>query len=279
MSYRKSHVKGKIHKIKPKIPLFKKLWFWVLILAATSASLACYFIVFYPGVQVDEIIISGNQEIPSENIKSIIKSTISHNFGSISGWLLSSKSIFLADTQNVSDEILKQFPEVQTASVSRKFFQTIDVKISKKQAVAIFCQNEDCYLIDRNGTAFEKAQGQDFVIVRQNISESQAQIGKKVLDDNIADLIARAQKNLNEKFQIRLETAVVASNLRLNAITSEGWKIYFDISYNFDQNSQILKLSSLLEGEISQAQRKNLRYIDLRPKDRAVICDNAVCGG
>ena len=60
--------------------------------------------------------------------------------------------------------------------------------------------------------------------------------------------------------------------------TSKNWQIYFDLSSDSDINSQLTKLNLLLNGGISADDMKNLHYIDFRPKDRAIICDNATCG-
>jgi hypothetical protein len=83
---------------------------------------------------------------------------------------------------------------------------------------------------------------------------------------------------LKDNFQINLEEALVTSPLRLDVNTSENWRIYFDLGPDSDINLQLTKLNLLLNGGISTASRKTLRYIDLRPKDRAIICDNNTCG-
>ncbi len=275
MSYRKSHVRGKIHKIRPKTPLYKKLWFWILVLVVILASSACYFILFYSGWQISNIIISGNQKVQKDNIESLVLADISHKFLGI----LNSRSIFLADAGKISKEIAGKFPEIAVADVSRQFMQGLEVKITEKVPAGIFCQqDESCFYFDKTGSLFENANGENsgFVIVESPASN--AEIGQTVLEQNVVDLVVETQKDLQDKFQIGLKTAVVASQIRLNTTTTEGWQIYFDLSENSNANDQLVKLNSLLTGEITQNQRKSLYYIDLRPKDRAIVCDNFTCG-
>jgi hypothetical protein len=103
--------------------------------------------------------------------------------------------------------------------------------------------------------------------------------GEDVVAQNIINAISKIQKSLKDNFQIDLKEALVASSVRLNVTTSENWQIYFDLSPESDINLQLTKLNLLLNGGMSADSRKNLRYIDLRPQDRAIICDNKTCGG
>ena len=84
---------------------------------------------------------------------------------------------------------------------------------------------------------------------------------------------------MKENLNIDLKEAIIAAPIRLNTETRENWKIYFDLDKNADINFQLTKLKLLFDGEISPQTRKNLRYINLIPKDRAIICDNATCAG
>jgi len=58
-----------------------------------------------------------------------------------------------------------------------------------------------------------------------------------------------------------LEVSIISEE-RLNAKTSEGWEIYFNLEG--DINWQLTKLGAVLEKEIPPEKRENLEYIDLR---------------
>ena len=68
MSYRKKHIKNKIHKIKPKKPVLKTPIFWIFILFLIAVFTALYFVLFYSGFQVENIIISGNVKLEGEKM-------------------------------------------------------------------------------------------------------------------------------------------------------------------------------------------------------------------
>lgn len=281
MSYRKSHVKNKIGKIKPKKSIFKKLWFWVLFLILVVILTAGYFALFYSGFQIKNIIISGNEKISSQDLQKLALE--SANTGLIKFWTINitSKSIFLFDQNNLYKEILKDFPIIEKVNINIEYPQTVSVEITERKSIADYCDNNgNCFLIDNNGIVFQPTTIADkSFIVRQALDDKQAFAGEQVINENIINSISKIEKSLKDNFQIDLKEALVTSPIRLNIKTSEGWQIYFDLSPDSDINSQITKLDLLLKDEIAKDSRKKLFYIDLRPKDRAIICDNSTCGG
>jgi len=278
-NYRKNNIKSKIHKVKPKKSIFKMIWFWVGALAFIVIFAGLYFFFFFPDIQVKNINVSGNQKVNAEELKNLVSDSANNK---LLGFV-NSRSIFLVNNNNISKEVLNKFPEIEKVTVNKSFPQTLTINIVERKPIGVFCgfENRDCFLIDGNGIIFESVEeiSADSVIVRQLFGNSQVSIGQKVVGKNIMDLLSRVKKDLKDNFQIGLKTATVTSDTRLNMITDENWHIYFDIGANSDTDSQIKKLDLLLKGEIPQEKRKNLRYINLMPKDRAIVCDNMECGG
>jgi len=197
-------------------------------------------------------------------------------------YFINSKSIFLINTGKINKEIMNKFPEVGKVDISRDFPQTLTLKITERKPIGAYCKSDNsCFSIDNSGIIFESLSGPsaDTTILRQTINDSQAIVGQKIIAKNIIDTIFKIQKLLKDKFKIDLKEALIADSSRLDITTSENWKIYFDLNQNSDIEMQITKLSLLLNEGISADSRKNLRYINLSPKDRAVVCDNSTCGG
>ena len=268
MSYRKHHIKHKIHSIRPKKSIFKMLWFWILVLIIILLADVSYLILFYSGLQIKNIEVSGNSKISSDNLKSIIAlNTDKKLLG-----FFETKSIFLANKDNISKEITKDFPIISKVSIMKKFPQTITVVVEERKPIGVYCdKNEKCFLIDQSGVIFEKAETipQDMVIVRQATESNNFSTGEDAVNQNITTAITKIQKDLKDKYQISLTDALVTSPLRLDTTTNEGWKIYFATDPDSDISLQLTKLNLLLNGEITTEIRKKLEYIDLRFKDRA----------
>jgi hypothetical protein len=166
--------------------------------------------------------------------------------------------------------------------------QTLNLNVIERKPLGIFCprtssgQVSGCFLIDNNGVIFESSEiaSNNNLVVRPPLnSNEQISIGEQAVAQNVIDVIYKIQKNLKDNFQIDLKEVLIVNSLRLNIETSENWEIYFDLDdTNSNVGSQIEKLNLLLDGDISFGKRDNLRYIDLRPKDRAIVCDNPTCG-
>jgi len=282
MSYRRKHVKSKIYKIRPKKSIFTKPWFWIVFLFLAIVLSVFYFFLFFPGIQAKNIVISGNQKSARQDIENLISAGINNKILGIGNWEVNSKSIFLVDSDKLARQILNKFPIVENVKIGKKLPQTLIVNITEREPVGVYCPaDNNCFFIDQTGIIFESlpAVPDNFTVVRQVINNEQIFVGEKVVQQNIMDLLLKVEKNLKDNFQINLTEALVTSPLRLDLSTNENWKIYFDLSPDADFNSQLIKLNSLLGGGISAGERKNLRYINLIPKDRAIICDNKTCEG
>ncbi|MFH1967835.1 MAG: hypothetical protein ABIJ84_00420 [bacterium] len=275
MSYRKKHVKTKIHRIRPKKSILKKSWFWILVLILLVISSFFYFLLFFPKFQVNNIIITGNQQVNTDDLKNFVfnaANTRLINFGILN---LTTRSIFLVKLDRLNQEILEEFPLIGKVNISKSFPEGLVLGVIERKPMAAYCVDEDsgprCFLIDENGILFEQlsADPENIAIVRQAFGENRVFVGEKALEKDIASIILKIQKNLKDNFQIDLREALITSPLRLDATTNENWQIYFNISENPSIDSQLIKLDLLLKGEITAEARKSLQYIDLRFKDRA----------
>lgn len=288
MSYRKRHIKSKIHRIKPKKSILKKLWFWIAILIIIVLLTIVYFLFFYSKFEVKNILISGNEKISTEELQKIIfenSNTGLVNFGIIK---IFSKSIFLVNKNSLKQKILKEFPVIEKLTVDKNLPQTIKLGVVERKPVGIYCSKseseEECFLIDNNGVAFEvylfDASG--FFIVRQmfdSFSDREIFTGKEVIQKNMIEAIILIEKELKDNLNIEMKEAFLTSPTRLNVKTGGEWDIYFNLESDIDINLQITQLRALFKGGVFQAGdgMDALKYIDLRIKDRAIICDNNNC--
>jgi cell division septal protein FtsQ len=303
-SFRKKHLKNKIHGIKPKKSIFTRLWFWLVLLFFVIALSGFYVVLFYPGLQVKDIIISGNEKVKSPELQELVSNYA--NTGLVNFWTIkiTSRSIFLVDLKKMSKDILEKFPVIEKADINKNYPRILTLVITERKPLGVYCPSESsgqatpakapsepqpnsseqadsrCFLIDQNGIIFEplSASQENLIIVRQLTENGQVFTGEEIVAQNMISAIYKIQKSLKDNFKIDLKEALVTSPVRLNVKTGENWQIYFDLSPDADINLEITKLNLLLNGGISQVQRKNLYYIDLRPKDRAIICDNMECG-
>ncbi len=247
------------HKIKRKKSIFRRRLFWFFLLFLIIILVFSYFLFFSDKFYVKKIKVTGNEKIATEDIKKIVSDKLSRNFFDI----IKTRSIFLIPEKEIRNKILKDYPKIGNVEIKRKLFDTLILKIEERKPMALFCQGNECFLIDKNGVIFEssKTTPKELEIrlfeKRQNLS-----LPRKIITKKILGLILKIEKNLKEKFDVTTKEVFTDQKEKLNFKTVQGWKIYFNLEKDIDL--QITKLNLLLEKEISPEERKILNYIDLR---------------
>lgn len=283
MTFRKTHIKSRVHRAKPKKSVFRKSWFWISVLILLLAISITYSVLFYPGLQIEDIKIIGNQKILEQDIKGAVFGNIEKKLFSLVGWNVFSKSFFLVDEAYIRSDLLSKFPAMENVDVKKEVFRSIILHVKERAPVAVLCPLAEavgiCYFMDNNGVVFEPVDEipAGAIIVRQATDFGKLIAGKKMVEQNAMYLVIKLKKLLEENFEINAREVAIISPLKVSITTNENWKIYFTLGEKPDIDTELAKLNLLLAGGLSQSERENLRYIDLKPKDKAIICDNNAC--
>ncbi len=109
-----------------------------------------YFVFFSEFFAIKKIDIKGNQAISSANIEEVIKDK---SFASVLG-IFSENNFFLNNKEKAKKSLLEKFPEIETIKVEKKFPNALEVEITEKNPLILWCRMESCYYLDNEGTAF-----------------------------------------------------------------------------------------------------------------------------
>ncbi len=249
----------KRHRFKKKRSILKSRYFWLFILFLIILSVFFHFLVFSKKFYIEEIKVSGNEKIKTENIEKIIYDNLDRKF-----LLFRTKSIFLVRKKKIKNEILKNYPKIGKVEIKRKFPRTLFFQVKERKSVAVFCPKESCFLIDNEGIVFEVQKGKEKDNLEITFFENKKDpfLLQEVIKDDVLDLILNIDKNLGDKFGIKVRKAITDEEKKLNITTEEGWLVFFNLAGDIDL--QVVKLNLLLKKEISPDERKILKYIDLR---------------
>jgi cell division septal protein FtsQ len=240
--------------------LFRK--FFLISLAVVSViGGSLYFFLFSSYFEIKEIRVtssSGDLVLPITEIKNTIRDSVESN-----GILGKAKSIFLANLKKGDKTLKEKFPSIANVVLSRSFPNVLAAQIEERKPVAIFCKNEECFLIDSMGVIFQRTDKncQDKFFIESIIYSGPLDLGRRVVEEENMSQILEITKKI-EKNNISVLTAEIASEKRINTQTDEGWSIYFNSQKDID--IQLSDLSLLLKEKIPQEKRKDLKYIDLR---------------
>jgi cell division septal protein FtsQ len=239
-------MKRKRIRVKRKKPFFKKPLFSFMIFLSLFLIGGVYSFFFSDLFKVKEIEILGSNKIQLEDFDKFLKSKIEN------------KNIFLEKLQPIKNELLKNFPQVFLVEVERKFPSKLIFKISERKEVANFCQNETCYLIDREGIVFGVGREESLLKIEKAKLDEEIKPGKSIIEREILTKILEISKRID----FEIESVLIVSEDDLHFKTKQGWEIIIDPEKDIDW--QLTKLKVAIENAIPKEKMNDLEYIDLR---------------
>jgi cell division septal protein FtsQ len=169
----------------------------------------------------------------------------------------------LASTNEIRQDLLERFPQVKEVEIKKGYPDTLNLAITERKEIGIFCQENKCFLLDHEGVIFEPASAESLLLRFQNQTLSgETALGSKVINKDILNSISEIVSKLSQNLKVALNEVSIMSEEEIDIKTSEGWKIYFNPKR--DLNWQLTELTAVLENRIPPDKRKNLKYIDLR---------------
>jgi cell division septal protein FtsQ len=247
----------KPHRYKKRKPIFRKKFLTLGFLVLIAAGAVFYGLFLWKIFWVEKIIINGEEKITKEEIEFLVSKRLENTV-----LFFETKSILAVDGGEIKNDILNAFPRISEVKVSKNLFDAISVQITERTAVALWCENENCFSLDDRGVIFEEASlDSGLIIIETDQSPNELVLGETVMPaDKIVQILAIRSK-LIETLQISIITAKVFDE-RLDVKTAEGWTIRFNLKGDLDW--QVTELKLALEKQISPEKRKSLEYIDLR---------------
>jgi len=246
----------KPHRYKRRKSILRSKYFWLTILFVLVVSGIFYLICFYSFFQIKEIKISGNQKISSPALEGIIKKKIEKKI-----LFFPSSSIFLADLNKISKDVLEAFPLIGEIKMERNFSDAIAVDVKERSPVAILIQGANAFYLDKEGIIFEPV-GAEEDLIKIIDKQKTNNLGEQAMSKEKLSQILDIAYKLKSDLKIPLQQFEMESDDKLNLVMVEGWQAYFNLSN--DVNWQLTKLRAVLEEKIPPEKRKNLEYIELR---------------
>ncbi len=249
----------KYYKTRRKKSLFKRKIFWGLFLLFVFLGTGSYFIFFSQVFQVKAIEISGNQKIDKENLRQVIDQEITQDF-----LFFNLKNIFFADQSEIKKTISNKFHYVADITLKKDFPNKIIAFVKERMAVALWCQEEICYLLDKEGVIFDRKEKDGLPVIDNERIISDISLGKIVIDKALLESALEINEGIRGSVADILikKFVILAEKEQLTIVANEGWEIYCNPEKNIQD--QIFNLETVIKKEIPQTKRNNLFYIDLR---------------
>jgi len=259
---RRQKVKKRISRKKKK-SIFHSFYFSLFIFSSIILMSGAGFLLFSPRFQIDQLSISGNKDIASENLEKVAGEKLKTSF-SVLGMQFSTGSIFLSAGKGVN-ALMEAFPEIESIKIRKDFPNKVSLEIVEKTPYAIWCEEygtQKCYMIDRKGSYIKSCE-KDQSLINIIEKESLKDVEKKDILDKLAIVGEKLKENsiTPSSFNLFEEKLVVLSNLNC--------KIIFNI--NDDLDWQVEKLGIVIKNPKYFKDVDKLEYIDLRFGNQAII--------
>jgi len=248
--------------------ILKNKFFWTGFLFLIFGGGLCYLLFFSSIFQIKEIKVAQTNKVSSEEIKNAV-------------WQKVNRNILLANFNQIVNELLERYPQLENIQIKRKLPNKLEVQIQEREMVAVLKkkdflfkikpafssfgnfskkESQEYYLIDKGGVVFEKISDipPDVLRIKKQIRSGDISLGKQYIEKEIMRKILEIK---NEE-EVTIKEITVISEERLNAKTTESWEIYFSLKK--DLGLQLTELDVLLKEKLSFQEREDLKYIDLR---------------
>lgn len=269
---KRSQSSKNFNKIKRKKTVFQYPAFWLTIVFVFIGSGLFYLVCFSSVVQIKNIRIEkemievspgvdliSDQIVQDINVlveKEITKKIFSKEI----------RSILLIDNKSIIKKITAQFPEIYQIDIEKKFSQgAVNFYLSRKRGLARWCQEDNCFLVDKLGIIFSQVAeiDQELFKITKPGDQNELAVNRKIIEpqDLVKILDIYSKINKDEDLKLAIKEFEIESEEKINLITDQGWKIYINPKGDIDW--QLTKLAASLK-EVTFDNRKKLEYIELR---------------
>lgn len=241
------------------------------LLLAVFFGVSIYILFFSPYLRITDIKIEGLQEISQEQVSGNTQSFLGEKYFNI---VPKNNFIFISQ-KNIASLLTKDFKKIRSVSVTKKFPNSINIKIEERQAMLVWCSGENCFLIDESGVAYNVADFNSPEILQNHLirindqSNRSVSLGEKIMEqeyEQYALKIKNALKDINQETQEEIYATPSNMAEEIRVPMQKGFQIYFSSQYSLEK--AVRSLDAVLKKEIPENEWEKLEYIDLRSEGK-----------
>jgi len=261
------------HKIAHKFKQQKRTHLLKKLLLISILVIVVFGALFYStnkALKVTGIDVSGNERIATEDVRDFAKEIL--NGGALSFWI--KENIIFFGAKNMSDALKKQFSAINQVEVSRNFLKrSIEIKIEERSSWAVWCQiaeesSKKCFYMDDEGIIFRRSPkflGGLVLKVKDERTE-EFKLGDEVIEKVVFKKLQDFIDMIKIDRGLSIKEIQISPELKIELLSSAGFKIIVDAETNFKRASENL---TLFLNTISEKRLSSIEYVDFRFEDRA----------
>jgi len=257
-----------------------KIFMCLLGLSAIIASLA--YLSRLNSMNIDEINISGNKVVDTENINETVKQQLAGKYL----WFFPKTNILYYPQNSIKDELQNKFKRLKEINLSIKNNKILDITLTEREALYTWCESvseqidereQKCYFMDGDGYIFDEApyfSGEVYFKFYGNIEPSEdkanSPLGSYFFKKNFKQLISF--RDILKSIGLKPTVLSITKNGDIEISLSGGTsavvepKILLRADADFQNAAENLEAALITEPLQSNFKNKysKLQYIDLR---------------
>lgn len=248
--------------------------FFYYLLVISFFFVLIHSLIFSPLLGVDNVEIIGTENLKKEDVALVAKNIYSEKYLRF----IPKKNLLIFPVKNIESELKESFRRIKNVDINKHFPNKVTISIKERRSMLILCNIQSkCYIIDEDGFVYEQLEldsknaiENKLVKIISNEKDREIIIGERILNSERTSFFLDSSDRFFKKSEVELTGEIyISSRMAEEAIfkSIEGWDIYVSTTFPLEKGAEMLKLF-LDKGFISENERKNLEYIDLRIENR-----------
>jgi len=240
---------------------------------ATAFFLVVFYAVFFSQfLAVEKVSLVGVEKL---DFSAVSKAAENAYVGKYFGFI--PKNNFLLFPKKAIEKKLKnEFKRIGEIKINKRFPQSVEIKVTEREALLLWCDNSgECFIVDENGYAYQSVSMDSKEVLENDLVKISSQEdrkvfeGEKIISKEKTEFLLGVKNIIRDKSSVEFTgEARVKSRVAEEVIleSSEGWEIYASTAFPLEKAVKMLGL--FLQKQITQQDRANLEYVDLRVENR-----------
>lgn len=240
---------------------------WVKVAAGSSVVAFALLVVWYgahrPEVTIADISISGDSALAASAVEDVARSALAGSYFA----LVPRANAFVFPKDTLVAAIAHAFPEVAEISVTRSGWTALSISLTERIPVALWCQSDSCYLMDKDGFVFAKAGNEKTTFIGFSGVLTGEPVGQMYLPGDFASFKSFVEE-VSSTVRRSPESVLVEENGDVSLAFQEGGALKFVLSE--DREAVLANIVSVF-GSPGFGDGKTLDYADFRFGDKVYV--------
>lgn len=241
--------------------------FIFIFLACSFLGVLIFSLFFSDFLRINRMELEGVEELEENKVNEVLLSYISGNYLKV----IPKNNLIVSSERKLKERLMRDFRKIKDVKIEKKFPDAINVKITERKSLILWCSGGPCYIVDENGYAYsgidldsEEAKQNNLVKLVDN-SAKPVNFGEYVLEREIAGLISNVNEELKKELNLDTEEEFftqtrVSGDVKIRI--KDGYALFIDARQPLEATLNTLKI--FLENEDIKKKTKDLEYVDLK---------------